>query len=85
MNIERATNAAEGWIEAWLRVNAHRRAVVAALGEGSQIAAALFLSPRTVHHHVAGALAKLGADSRAAAVAVAQAAGLLPPESSTGT
>ena len=24
------------------------------------------LSPRTVHHHVAGVLAKLGADSRAA-------------------
>ena len=32
-----------------------------------QIADALFLSPRTVHHHVGSILAKLGVPTRAAA------------------
>ena len=53
--------------------------LVAAGHTDRQIAAALFLSPRTVHHHVAHLLAKLGVDSRAAAVAAARAADLLPP------
>jgi DNA-binding NarL/FixJ family response regulator len=42
-----------------------------------EIADALFLSPRTVHHHVANVLAKLGAANRVGAVEVARAAGLL--------
>ncbi|HYO29099.1 MAG TPA: LuxR C-terminal-related transcriptional regulator, partial [Thermomicrobiales bacterium] len=45
-----------------------------------EIADTLYLSPRTVHHHVANALAKLGAGSRTAAVAAARAASLLLPE-----
>ena len=54
--------------------------LVAAGRTDRQIAATLFLSPRTVQHHVAGALAKLGVGTRVAAVAVAQAAGLLSPD-----
>ncbi len=45
-----------------------------------QIADALFLSPRTVHHHVANLLAKLGTANRVGAVEAARAAGLLPPD-----
>ena len=45
--------------------------LVAAGRTDRQIAEVLFLSPRTVHHHVAGALAKLGVPSRAAATAYA--------------
>ena len=45
-----------------------------------QIAEALFLSPRTVHHHVGNVLAKLGAANRAAAAEMALSAGVLAPE-----
>jgi predicted ATPase/DNA-binding CsgD family transcriptional regulator len=45
-----------------------------------EIAAALFLSVRTVEGHVAHILAKLDAPSRTAAARVAIAAGLVPPD-----
>ncbi|MCC6790226.1 MAG: hypothetical protein IT336_00990, partial [Thermomicrobiales bacterium] len=44
----------------------------------ADIAAALFLSVRTVEHHVARIASKLGARGRVAAVEAARAAGLLP-------
>ena len=56
--------------------------LIAAGRTDKEIAAALFLSPRTVHHHVANLLAKLGVGTRTAAAAVAQAAGLLLPTGS---
>ena len=56
--------------------------LVAAGRTDRQIAEALFLSPRTVHSHLASILAKLGAGTRTEAAAAAQAAGLLPPEPS---
>ena len=51
--------------------------LIAAGRTDRQIAEALFLSPRTVHHHVANLLAKLGVETRTEAAA--QAAGLCPP------
>lgn len=44
------------------------------------IAARLFRSPRTVEHHLAAVLAKLGARTRAEAVETARRRGLLPPK-----
>jgi DNA-binding NarL/FixJ family response regulator len=44
------------------------------------IAAALFISTRTVENHVAHIFAKLGVSSRTAAVAAAIGAGLLAPD-----
>jgi DNA-binding CsgD family transcriptional regulator len=43
-----------------------------------EIAAALFVSPRTVHGHVANIFSKLGVNTRTAAVTTAIAAGILP-------
>lgn len=49
-----------------------------------EIATTLFLSPRTVEHHVASIAARLGVRSRAAIVGAAHDAGLLPPRATTG-
>jgi predicted ATPase/DNA-binding NarL/FixJ family response regulator len=51
--------------------------LIAEAKSNRQIAADLFLSPRTVSVHVTNMLAKLGVSSRTAAVAVAHASGLL--------
>ena len=48
------------------------------------IAAALFISVRTVENHVARIFAKLGVHTRTAAAAAAIASGLIAPASSTG-
>lgn len=56
--------------------------VLAAVVEGlpnAEIAARHGVSPRTVEHQVSAVLAKLGVESRAAAIAEAHRRGLLPP------
>ena len=61
-------------------LSAREREVLALVAQGrtnAEIAGALVLSEHTVHRHVANILAKLGASSRAAAVARASEAGLL--------
>jgi DNA-binding CsgD family transcriptional regulator len=61
-------------------LSAREREVLGLVAQGrtnAEIAAALVLSEHTVHRHVANILAKLGASSRAAAVARASEAGLL--------
>ncbi len=55
--------------------------VLAALALGlsnAEIGSRLFVSPKTVDHHVSAILAKLGVKSRGAAVAAAQSSGLFP-------
>ena len=54
--------------------------VLRLIGEGrtnGQIGEALFISPKTVDHHVSAILAALGAASRGEAAAVARKAGLI--------
>ena len=54
--------------------------VLRCLAEGktnAQVGEALFISPKTVDHHVSAILGKLGASNRGEAVAVARDAGLL--------
>ncbi len=53
---------------------------LAAGGTNTEIAARLFLSPKTVEHHVSAILAKLGARSRREAVQTAREMGVLPPK-----
>jgi ATP/maltotriose-dependent transcriptional regulator MalT len=57
--------------------------VLAALALGvsnAEIGSRLFVSPKTVDHHVSAILTKLGVKSRGAAVAAAQRNGLLPKD-----
>jgi DNA-binding NarL/FixJ family response regulator len=55
--------------------------VLELLAEGhsnATISERLFISPKTVDHHVSAVLTKLGVTSRGAAVAAAQRSGVLP-------
>lgn len=54
--------------------------LVAAGLSNQEIADRLFLSPRTVHHHVSHILTKMNVDSRVDAARVAIQRGLVPPE-----
>lgn len=59
--------------------------VLRSLAEGmsnTEIADTLYISPKTVEHHVSAVLTKLQARSRSEAVAVAQSTGILEPGSS---
>ena len=53
--------------------------LLAAGGSNREIAAALFIAPKTASVHVSNILAKLGASSRTEAAAIALQAGLAPP------
>ena len=46
----------------------------------AEIAARLFLSEKTVHHHVSAILRKLGVGSRGQAASAAARLGLTPPQ-----
>jgi DNA-binding CsgD family transcriptional regulator len=57
-------------------------ALVAAGHSNGQIAAALFISPKTASVHVSNILAKLGVSGRVAAAGVAHRLGLVQPPGS---
>jgi ATP/maltotriose-dependent transcriptional regulator MalT len=68
-------------------LTAREQEVLDALSQGlsnAQIAARLFVSPKTVDHHVSAVLGKLGVASRAAAAARARENGLLGPAEGAG-
>ncbi|CAN5348767.1 hypothetical protein BH09CHL1_BH09CHL1_09580 [soil metagenome] len=63
-----------------IRLTAREKEVLLFLAEGrtdKEIAAALFISPRTAQGHVARLCAKLGANSRTSAVSIAHRSGLV--------
>jgi DNA-binding CsgD family transcriptional regulator len=64
-------------------LTAREQEVLALLSEGlpdKEISRRLFISERTVHHHVSAVLAKIGVKSRAAAAAQATRVGIRTPE-----
>ncbi|HEY8322972.1 MAG TPA: AAA family ATPase [Ktedonobacterales bacterium] len=64
-------------------LTAREREVLALICQGlrnADIASRLYLAPKTVEHHISAILAKLQARSRAEAVAVAHARGLIPAD-----
>ncbi len=68
-------------------LTARQMEVLASLAEGltyAQIARKLFLSAKTVEHHVAAILARLQASTRDEAVGIARRRGLLPPPDQDG-
>jgi DNA-binding NarL/FixJ family response regulator len=61
--------------------------VLALVAEGlrnAEIADRLYLTPKTVAHHVSATLAKLGVGSRAEAIRAAQRLGIVPSQSGNG-
>jgi DNA-binding CsgD family transcriptional regulator len=71
------TSAGDRSPDAFTRRERDVLALLAANQMDQEIAAALFLSPRTVNWHVRSILAKLGVSSRREAVVRARAAGLV--------
>jgi non-specific serine/threonine protein kinase len=70
-----------------VRLSPREREILPLLAAGQtypEIAAVLFVSPRTVEHHVARLFAKLGVRTRVAAVEAARTAGLLSPPTAEG-
>ena len=64
------------------RLSERERAVLAELAKGNvteEIAELLVLSPHTIRSHVKAAMRKLGARTRAHAVAIALASGVIDP------
>ena len=55
-------------------------ALIAPGSTNAEVAAHLFLSPKTVEHHVSAILAKLGTRSRGEAIQTARTLGILPPK-----
>ena len=58
--------------------------MLAAGRSNREIAAALFIAPKTASVHVSNIMAKLGAASRTEAAAIALQAGLAPPTTERG-
>lgn len=75
--------AAPGPPSAFPQLSAREEEILALVSGGlsnQEIAARLFLSPKTVRNNVSGILAKLGVDTRAAAIAKARDAGVGAPD-----